>query len=111
MSGIPAASAAGDRRVNRRGLVFWLPLVGYWLLAILLVCYPQPPWVVAILGSPLVLAAFVISWRHFNGQPRRVMYGDCSGCALNAAANSLQHAKTEPEGARCSEAAPYGSRS
>ena len=55
---------------KRPKLVFWLPLVGYWALAILIVFYPQPPWVVVILGSPLVLVAFRINSRHFNREAR-----------------------------------------
>ena len=69
MPAIPAPSAAPPaHRIYRCKLVFWLPLVGYWFLAILMASYPQPPWVLVILGSPLVLMAFAINCRHFNGR-------------------------------------------
>jgi hypothetical protein len=55
---ISAANAPGNAPINRIKAVFWLPLVGYWLLAILMAGHTQPPWIVMILGCPLVLMAF-----------------------------------------------------
>jgi hypothetical protein len=49
--------------ISRNKAEFWIPLVGYWLLAVLTAFYPQPPWIVVILGSPLVLVAFAINRR------------------------------------------------
>jgi hypothetical protein len=41
-------------------LVFFLPLGGYWLLAILTAFHPRALWVVAILGPPLVLVGLAV---------------------------------------------------
>jgi hypothetical protein len=60
---ISAANALGNAPINRIKAVFWLPLVGYGLLAILMAFHPQPPWIVLILGCPLVLVAFAINRR------------------------------------------------
>jgi hypothetical protein len=61
----PAASVPRNRQTTDSKLAFFLPLVGYWLLAILMVFHPQPPWILVILGSPLVLLAFAIGG-HLN---------------------------------------------
>ena len=66
---IPEAGAPRDRRIARSRLAFSLPLIGYWLLAILMGVHPQPAWVLVILGSPLVLVAFAITG-HVNGRAR-----------------------------------------
>jgi hypothetical protein len=60
---ISAANAPRNSPIDRRKGVFWLPLVGYWLLAILMAFHPLPPWLVVILGSPLVLVAVAINHR------------------------------------------------
>jgi hypothetical protein len=61
----PAASVPRNRQTTDSKLAFFLPLVGYWLLAIVMVFHPRPPWVLVILGSPLVLLALAISG-HLN---------------------------------------------
>ena len=42
----PASPAAGTARVGSvsRRLVFFLPLIGYWLLAVAIPFYPRPFW-------------------------------------------------------------------
>jgi hypothetical protein len=60
MQGIPVASSPPGR-VSLRGLVFWLPLAGYSLLAIVIAFYPRSPAVLAFLGTPLVLLAFAVN--------------------------------------------------
>jgi hypothetical protein len=59
----PADRPLMNSPINRQKVLFWLPLVGYWLLAILTVFHSQPPWMVMILGSPLVFVAFAINYR------------------------------------------------
>jgi hypothetical protein len=59
MQGIPVASSPPSR-VSLRRLVFWLPLAGYSLLAILMALFPKSPAVLAFLGAPLVLLAFAV---------------------------------------------------
>jgi hypothetical protein len=66
MQGIPVASSPPGRTSLSR-LVFWLPLAGYSLLAILMAVYPKSPAIVAFLGAPLVLLAFAVNQGHSNG--------------------------------------------
>jgi hypothetical protein len=73
----PAASPTRNPRISRSKLVFWAPLVGYWLLSILMAFDPQPTWVVVVLGSPLVLVALAISYRALRKPVR-------SGLALSS---------------------------
>jgi hypothetical protein len=72
---IPATSAPRNRRINRGKLVFSLPLVGYCFIAILVALHPPAPWVVAILGSPLVLVAFAVNRRALQ---RATGWGSCT---------------------------------
>jgi hypothetical protein len=73
---IPATSALRNCPINRSKLVFSLPLVGYCFLAILVAFHPQAPWVVAILGSPLVLGALAVNRRALQ---RAARGGSCTG--------------------------------
>jgi hypothetical protein len=72
---IPATSAPRNRRINCGKLVFSLPLVGYCFIAILVAFHPPAPWVVAILGSPLVLVAFAVNRRALQ---RATGWGCCT---------------------------------
>ena len=55
-----AASAPRERPTSLSRLVFFLPLGGYWLLALVTAFHPRPLWVVAILGPPLLLVAMAV---------------------------------------------------
>lgn len=56
-----AASTTGKHRIGGSKLSFSGPLVGYCLLAVLIAFHPQSPFVVVILGSPLILLAFAVN--------------------------------------------------
>ena len=71
---IPATSAPHNSWLRSSKLVFWAPLVGYWLLAIQMAFHPQPPWVVVILGSPLILVAFAINYRALRKPARNARH-------------------------------------
>jgi hypothetical protein len=58
-----AQSAASDRPnppTHLSKLVFFLPLVGYWLLAVLAAFHPRPLWVVEMVEPLLVLMALAV---------------------------------------------------
>ena len=63
---IPAASATRDRPENLSRLIFFAPLVGYWLLAMVLAFQPRPSWVVWVCGAALVVMAAIIAGTHMR---------------------------------------------